>query len=536
MTHEEILIKTVESLTKINEQQSRQITELTSELKKMAAELAWFKRRMFGRSSEKNLKIDNVPSLFDESDFDQSGGDTSDADEPPAEEVETETYTRKKRNNTISKSRQNWDHLPLLETRIIEPDKVDLNRYRRIGEEVTTQIGFQPGKYYRIQIIRPKYGLIDSTEAVERGEGVLIAPLPKLPIYKGIADASLLTEIILQKYEYHTPFYRQIKQMAHLGMTGVKESQMVKWYKRTMELLRPLYDTLVSEVFSCDYVQADESTVPVINNERHQADKEYLWMSRAVMDKLVVFFYDHGSRAGDVIKSKTDKYNFKGYLQCDGFGGYTAAYKSQADVCLVNCLVHIRRHWEAALPENRKIASWFLGKIRDIYHIDHECDKAGMNPEERKLHRQRFLKPIMEEMKSWMETEGLHFSERTLTGKAVTYAYTRWDNMMRVLEDGRLLLDNNLAENEIRPITLGRKNYLFCGNHESAENMCVIQSLLATCRNHNINPRMYLNSIIAEMPYFENANFGQLAQLLPHRWKRLHPEAVLVTPVRILAK
>ena len=108
-----------------------------------------------------------------------------------------------------------------------------------------------------------------------------------------------------------------------------------------------------------------------------------------------------------------------------------------------------------------------------------------MDFDARRSERQAKSRPIMEEMKKWMETEGSRYSESSLTGKAVTYAYTRWDNMMRVLDDGRLLLDNNLAENEIRPITLGRKNYLFCGNHESAENMCVIQSLLATCRNHN---------------------------------------------------
>lgn len=189
----------------------------------------------------------------------------------------------------------------------------------------------------------------------------------------------------------------------------------------------------------------------------------------------MVFFYEEGSRAGSVIKAKTDEHNFKGYLQCDGFGGYTAAFGSSADVRLVNCMVHIRRHWEPALGENRQAASWFLGKIRDIYHIEHECDACGLDADARKSERQSRMKPIMEEMQKWMETEGIHYSERTLTGQAVTYAYTRWENMMRVLEDGRLKLDNNLAENEIRPITLGRKNYLSCGNHESAENMCVIQ-------------------------------------------------------------
>ena len=137
----------------------------------------------------------------------------------------------------------------------------------------------------------------------------------------------------------------------------------------------------------------------------------------------------------------------------------------------------------------------------------------------------------MEEMKGWMESEGIKYSRSSLTGNAVTYAYNRWDAMMRILDDGRLLLDNNLAENEMRPITLGRKNYLFCGNHESAENMCVIQSLLATCRNHDINPRLYLNSVITSMPSFEKASEDELRILLLHRWKEFHPEAIITTPV-----
>ena len=533
MTTEQTLELMVETLTKVNEQQSRQISELTAQVKELSAQIAWFQRQMFGRKSEKKIILDTSPNLFD------AAGVGIDTETPPpaapAPGPETETITRRSQKG-IRKSRQTWQDLPVLEQRVIEPQGIDLSRYRRIGEEITTLVGFEPGKYYRIEVIRPKYGLIDPTEPVEKGKGVIIAPLPKFPVYKGVPDASLLTEIVLQKYEYHVPFYRQIKQMAHMGMTGVREATILGWYQRTMELLRPLYDLLVSEVFASDYIQADESTVPVINNEKHQADKEYLWMVRSVMKKLVAFFYDVGSRAGKVIKDQTDRHHFKGYLQCDGFGGYTAAYKSSSDVRLVNCMVHIRRHWESALSENRKAASRFLGKIRDLYHIEHECDAQGMDYDARKEVRHKRSRPIMEEMKKWLETEGTRYGQRTLTGQAVTYAYTLWDNMMRILEDGRLKLDNNLAENEIRPITLGRKNYLFCGNHESVENMCVIQSLLATCRNHGINPRLYLSSVIEAMPRFEKAADEELLVLLPHKWKDFHPEAIIRTPVRQLAK
>ena len=158
--------------------------------------------------------------------------------------------------------------------------------------------------------------------------GVLIAPMPLLPIYKGIAGASLLAEILLQKYEYHMPYYRQIKQYSHLGMKGLTESTVDGWFKQTMELLRPLYEVLKSEVMKADYVQADETTTPVINKETHKAAKEYLWMVRAVMERLVLFHYDQGSRAGAVIESLANRYHFKGYLQCDGFAGYETAFKT----------------------------------------------------------------------------------------------------------------------------------------------------------------------------------------------------------------
>lgn len=193
---------------------------------------------------------------------------------------------------------------------------------------------------------------------------------------------------------------------------------------------------------------------------------------------------------------------------------------------LVNCLAHIRRHFEQALDESRELAEHGLTQIQLVYKIEHGCDEAGLSRDERKERRQELARPILEAMRAWMETEGVKYSPRSQAGKAITYAYTRWDNMTRCLEDGRLLWDNNLAENVIRPITLGRKNYLFCGNHEAAVNMSVICSLLATCKAHDVNPRDYLNDIIARMPYHKKATQEELLTLLPHKWKSQHPESV----------
>ena len=522
--------ETIKKLTEQNE-------SLQSRIKELTAQIAWLNRQLFGRKSEKLPIIDpNYPDLFAGM-LPENAQQIADAHDEAVEKiVKTKEERRQEKKNRIM-----MEDLPVLEQVILTPDNLDTNLYKKIGQEVTRIVEHKPGLLYIKEIIREKWGLKDNISTTPKGKsGVLIAPMPLQPIYKGIAGASLLAEILLQKYEYHMPYYRQIKQYSHLGMKGLTESTVDGWFKQTMELLKPLYEVLRSEVMKADYVQADETTTPVIrsssagllpegrkNKETHKAAKEYLWMVRAVMERLVLFHYDQGSRAGAVIESLANRYNFKGYLQCDGFAGYETAFKTNPDVLLVNCMVHIRRHLEQALDENRQMAEHGLKEIQHLYKIEHMCDDAQVSFNERKAKRQELSKPIMEALKLWMETEGVKYSESSLIGKAITYAYTRWGNMMRYLDDGRLLLDNNLAENEIRPVTLGRKNYLFCGNHEAAQNMAVVCSLLATCRNHDVNPRDYLNDIISQMPYHTKASYEELLQLLPHKWKLTHPESVM---------
>ena len=528
MEERDILLQTIESLNAsiqtLSADHKKEVESLQSRIKELTAQVAWLNRQLFGRKSEKLGIIDPAQlNLFADIQSEQM----QEANESRDEAVEKITKTKEERRQE-KKNRIMMEDLPVLEQVILTPDNLDKNLYKKIGQEVTRIVEHKPGLLYIKEIIREKWGLKDNTSVAPKGmSGVLTAPMPLLPIYKGIAGASLLSEILLQKYEYHMPYYRQIKQYSHLGMKGLTESTVDGWFKQTMPLIRPLYEALKSEVMKAAYVQADETTTPVINKETHKAAKEYLWMVRAVMERLVIFHYDQGSRAGAVIESLANRYNFKGYLQCDGFAGYETAFKTKPDVRLVNCMVHIRRHFEQALDENRQMAEHALREIQHLYRIEHMCDEAEMSFDERKAKRQELSRPIMEALKMWMETEGVKYSESSQTGKAITYAYTRWDNMMRYLEDGMLLLDNNLAENEIRPITLGRKNYLFCGNHEAAENMAVVCSLLATCRNHDVNPRDYLNDVIGQMPYHAKASHEELIGLLPHKWKLTHPEAVM---------
>jgi len=522
------LMATIASLSEVNKKQletlktqqethKKEVDDLMDQIKKLTAQIAWLNRRLFGRKSEKITPYDpNYPDLFADM-LPENKQEVDAAYEQAVEKIDKPAPDDKKQKR---RNRVMQENLPILKTTIIEPVGIDLSKYKKIGEERTLVTQYKPGMLYNEEIIRVKYGLISNTSlpAADK-KGVITAPMPLLPVYKGIAGASLLSEILLQKYAYHVPFYRQIKQFEHLGMKGLKENTIDGWFKQTMELLRPLYDALKEEVLKADYVQADETTTNVLDHDKKKASKEYLWMVRAVMERLVLFHYEEGSRAGRVIRELAK--NLKGYLQCDGYAGYETAFRANSDVHIVNCMAHIRRKFEAALSENKDMADRALRDIQRLYRIERACDEAGCTPDERKAKREELAKPIMAGMKMWMETEGIKYSESSLIGQAITYAYTRWDNMMRYLEDGRIKIDNNLAENEIRPITLGRKNYLFCGNHEAARNMTVICSLLATCKAHDVNPRDYLNDVITRMPYMQKATHEQLVELLPHKWKPL---------------
>lgn len=514
------------TIDRMEAEHQAEVASLTAKLNELRAQLKWCNRQLFGRRSERLKAYDpSIPDLFAK-EYEGLLKQAKEDSDKAAAEVEEET--RKTVSRRKHQKRIMTEDLPVLKRTVIEPENIDLSLYRKIGEEVTRVVEHEPGKLYIHEIVRPKYGLRDSTQLPPEGrKGVEIAAMPLLPIDKGIAGASLLTEVLLQKYEYHMPFYRQIKQFSHLGMKGLKENTLTGWFKRSMELLRPLYSALEAEVFRSGYLQADETTTPVIDRDKGKAAKEYLWMIRAVAERLVLFHYRQGSRAGAVIGDLAGAHNFTGYLQCDGFEGYGAAFRASPGVTIVNCMAHIRRHFEQALEENRGMAMHALTEIQRLYSIERMCDKAGLDPDARKAERNRLARPIMEAMKVWMETEGIRYSPSSLIGKAITYAYTHWDNMMNYLDDGRILPDNNLAENEIRPITIGRKNYLFCGNHEAAGNMAVVCSLLATCRNHDVNPRLYLNDILEKMPYMSGCTSDRLVELLPHRWKQQHQEAVM---------
>ena len=398
------LPETNRTLVESNQKLMKQTGELQQKVQELLSQVVWLNRQLFGRKSEKPASLDpNRLALFDtlanprqeETDLVETG-------------VGTRTCKPDGKKKESRRNRELLEGLPVVEV-IVEPDNVDLNRYRRIGEERTRTLEFEPGKLYVKETVRPKYGLKNNLSLPKEGEsGVIIAPLPPSPIYKCLAGPSLPAEILLQKYEYHVPFYRQVKEYRHLGVR-LPESTLSGWFKPVCELLSPLYSELVKLVTGSGYVQVDETTVRVINKGKGKTDKEYLWMVRAVMERLVIFHYDDGSRSGQTIRNLLK--DFKGYLQSDGYSAYNA-FEGTKDVCLIVCLAHIRRHMELALDENRSLAEYALKQIQELYHIEQIADAGKLDARGRCELRQRWQHPYLTPLKNgWNRLTAKHHQE-----------------------------------------------------------------------------------------------------------------------------
>jgi len=503
--------------SEVNAKQSEQLASLQQQVDKLLTQLAWFNRQFFGRKSEKLALLDpNQLSLFENQTMEQQRLEAIEAARQKAEEeiaeVTKATAPKAKRTN-----RQFLEDLPVVRV-VIEPESVDLKHYKCIGEECTRTIEHEPGKLYVKETVYPKYGLKSNTHVpVEGQSGVIMAQRVLTPIHKCIAGASLLAEILLQKYEFHMPFYRQVRLLKLLGL-NVPESTLGGWFKPVCELLKPLYEAIKAEVLDSDYIQVDETTLPVISKEKKKAAKEYLWTVRSVMKKMIFFHYENGSRSKNTAIKLLE--SFSGHLQSDGYNAYNA-FDHKEDVTLVACMAHIRRHFETARAENQTLADFALSQIQLLYRLEKKADQENMSHLQRTRLRQTHARPIMAAMSAWMEATYPTVLPKSLTGKAIAYAYSLWARMEVYLNDGRICIDNNLIENAIRPIALSRKNFLFCGNHEAAQNTAIICSLLATCKAANVNPREWLIDVISKMPYYQQTGSGlDIKELLPHSWKQ----------------
>lgn len=495
-----------------------EISRKNAEIKKLGDTLLWLRRKVFGKMSEKNLPLDpDRLLLFEQVHLTDEERARLDKEVEAAEQQMTKTITVK-----VKPSRRDLDTTGL-PTEVIDiyPDgTTDENgklkdEYVEIGIDESSRLEHIAAKTYIKKTVIHKVMLkSDSNNKTPEDRRIICARLPLAPVNRCMAGASVLADIIIGKFMYHLPFYRQIQQYKESGIT-ISDSTMGGWYEAAVEKLKLLYDILRQHILQSEYIQIDESVLPVIDSEKHKARKGYGWCVRDAIRGAVMFYYDRGSRGGKVAREILGAY--KGAVQCDGYDAYDQFEKND-NITVYGCWAHARRKFVDALNENNRLATEALCFIRKIYKVESDANKAGLNADERKEQRLKISYPTIRLFETWMKETYLKVLPNSKMGDAIEYTYSLLPRLSRYVNDGRINIDNNLIENAIRPLALGRKNYLFCGNDASAYRAAIVYSLISTCKAVDVDPRTWMEDVLRKIPYYQRDQLD-LAELLPFNWK-----------------
>jgi len=321
---------------------------------------------------------------------------------------------------------------------------------------------------------------------------IVVAPLPSQVIPNGNAGASLLAYIFVSKFIDHLPFHRLVKIFKRDGM-AIPESTITGWFAKTCDLLLPLYELLAKKLSQTDYVQIDESPMPVLSKDKPgSTHRGYMWVSHLPKEKAVYFNYDP-SRAKTVVNTLLSDY--KGCIQTDGYAGYEEISK-KAGITHICCMAHARRKFEKALDNDMGRAKYAMKQFQLLYAIERFATNVGLTIEEITELRQTYAKPILDELYEWMIEESTKILPKSGIGKAINYTINLWSKLVKYVENGAWQIDNNWVENKIRPLALGRKNYLFCGSHQAAQRAAMMYSFFGTCQINNINPLEWLTETL----------------------------------------
>ena len=426
------------------------------------------------------------------------GQDTPQEEEQQTPE-QTITYTREKKKHQGRNALP--EHLPVREV-IIEPEQ-DTTGLKKIGEEITETLEYTPASLVKRRTIRPKYAKAD-------GEGVLIAELPSRPINKCIVEACLLAHILVGKYIDHLPFYRQIQIFKRDFKWEPAQSTMSDWMAGCCRLLEPLYDTLKRKILDSGYIQADESPIKVQDSDKKGSTHQgYQWVYHDPIGKLVLFNYRKGRGQHG---PKELLMTYSGYLQCDGYVVYDKI-GAKKEITLAGCLVHARRKFHDALDSDKARAEKALAIFRQIYLEERKIkEQADGDFEKIRMARLQKIQPLLIRIKDWITGEQFNVLPKSPLGKAMTYFVNQYHKFNTIFLDGRIELDNNRIENSIRPLALGRKNYLFAGSHDAAQNAAMIYSFFGSCKMQGINPREWLKDTLERIP---DHSIQRLEELLP---------------------
>src|SRR5690606_8055690 len=476
--------------------QLAEIERLTLERDYLKAQVEMFQRMQFGQKRERFEGDPGQMVLPFEADPAQV--------EQQQEEIKEKIEYVRRRPNHHGRAKLP-EHLPVEEIEI-HPEG-DLSDMVCIGKEITEELECEPAKFYIKRYIRYKY-------AARNGEGVKIAELRERVIDKGIPGAGLLAMILTDKYVDHLPLYRQKQRFARENIR-IPSSTIEGWTKEALIKLHPLYDQLIFDTKTKGYLQADETVIKVLDSDKKDATHQgYYWVYHSPLDKTVLFDYNP-SRGGHVPRSMLD--NFRGYLQTDGYAAYEK-YGKKKGITHLACWAHARREFERALDNDKSRAAKALLTIQQLYAVERKAREEGLTAGQTKELRLKESLPVINELGKWIFEEIKSTLPKSQIGKAMTYAYARWDGLSAYLYDGNLQIDNNLCENALRGVALGRKNYLFAGSHEAAQRAAMIYSFFATCKKHEVNPFQWLKYTLENIMAINHKN---LKDLYPQNYKKI---------------
>lgn len=399
----------------------------------------------------------------------------------------------------------------------IDPDEVkdSPNDYKRIGEEVTQELDVIPAQYIRRRFIRGKYVKKEDLEAAP-----IIAPLPERLIEGGYASAGIIADVVTKKYVDHLPLYRQERILKDRFGIDLSRQTMSEWVRAASDWLGPIYRQIRENMRLKDYLQVDESPVKYCNKEGPPGGSQgYFWVFYDPLEKEVFYQWHTGRSAkclDDVLK------DFKGTVQCDGYGAYTSYAKDKADIDIACCWAHARRKFHEARDEAPAVAGWFLKHIQRLYGVESELRTAGADPEITRKVRQRDCQWRLNLLHKALQRLMSSYLPRTQMGKAIHYTLGHWDKLIKYSSNGKIRIDNNGVENTIRPTALGKKNWLFIGHPKAGDRSAVIYTILENCRKLGINPQEYLKDVLSRLP---SMKMKDVDQLLPAKWLEARKKA-----------
>jgi transposase len=491
---------TKEELLALLDKETQRRVKAENENTDLKFQLAYYKRLAFGQKRERFEGDKNQLGLPFEM-------EPETAKKQEGELKEKLTYERRKRKSNHKGRTALPEHLPVEEIEIYPEG--DLTDMVCIGREVTDELEYEPAKYYIKRYIRYKY-------APKNKEGVVIGELPERVIEKGIPGAGLLASILVDKYQDHLPLYRQLQRFKRADIP-IASSTLEGWTRQSLKIIDILYQHLLEDIRSKGYLQSDETPIRVMDPaKKGKTHQGYYWVHHSPIDGTVLFDYRPGRsrEAADHVLA-----GFKGYLQSDGYAVYDRIGKREG-VTHLNCWAHARREFDKAKDNDRERAEKALSFVQKLYAVEAQAREQNLSPEQRKSLRLEKALPVINEFGKWMFDQMKHqlILPKSPIGKAFKYSMDRWDQLSAYLYDGILEIDNNLVENAIRPLALGRKNYLFAGSHSAAERAAGIYSFFAICKKHGVNPFEWLKYTLENIM---SINHKDIRNLYPQNYKKL---------------